>query len=207
MMVRYPEPGKVKSRLAAATGDETAADIYRSCAGRLFAAVEGLPKEIDRCLYCADAGDMERIGKWAGNGFGIDAQRGDGLGERLDQGFTTSFNQGAVKTVIVASDVPGISSSILREAFDALDRHDIVIGPSLDGGYYLIGLKRPEPRLFRNIDWSTPTVLDRTLQTAKECGLNPCVLPVLLDIDTADDWHRWIESQKESNEVGCAKTR
>ena len=191
MMVRCPEPGRVKSRLAADLGDVAAAEIYRECAERLFAAAADLPGDIGKCLYCAGATDQKDIAVWAGRAFRFKTQPGGGLGRRLDKGFAAAFKQGATKVIIAASDVPDISSAILGQAFDALDRHDAVIGPSPDGGYYLIGLKRREGRLFRNIAWSTAAVLGQTLSAIEKAGLTVCLLPPLQDIDTAADWYRW----------------
>ena len=195
MMVRYPEPGKVKSRLAAAVGDKAAAEIYSRCAETLFAAAGDLPDAIDKRFYCADTGDMERIAGWAGGKFQPEAQTGGGLGQRLDNGFVQAFGRGAGKIVITASDVPGISSAILDQAFRALDRHDAVIGPSPDGGYYLIGLRKRAPRLFRNLAWSTGAVLEQTLLAAEKSDLSVHLLPPLQDIDTAQDWSRWLATR------------
>jgi rSAM/selenodomain-associated transferase 2/rSAM/selenodomain-associated transferase 1 len=195
MMVRYPEPGKVKSRLAAEVGSEQAAGIYRTCAEILFSAATALPEAIRKYVYCAAAGDSKRIASWTDGRFHCIGQPEGDLATRLERGFATAFKQGATKAVLVASDVPGISSPVLEQAFNALARHDVVIGPSTDGGYYLIGLKRRQPQLFRNITWSTAVVLDQTLKAAEKSGLSVFLLPPLQDIDTADDWRRWRQSQ------------
>ncbi len=200
MMVRYPEPGRVKSRLAADLGEQQATAIYRTCADTLFAAAITVPDSVDKILYCADARDSERIVSWTDGRFHCIGQPEGGLTTRLENGFTVAFKQGAGKVVIVASDVPGISSNILDQAFNALARHDVVIGPSTDGGYYLIGLKHRYPQLFRDIAWSTPAVLEQTLRAAEKSGLSVLLLPPLQDIDTADDWCQWLAAQSEESE-------
>ena len=191
MMVRYPEPGKVKSRLAADLDENQAAEIYRACAEILFTAAGGLPEAIEKYLYCADHLDVERVASWAGRRFKCQAQPGGDLTMRLENVFKTAFDKGMSKVVIVASDVPDISAGIFGQAFATLARHDVVIGPSTDGGYYLIGLKRNYSQLLSKIDWGTSAVLNQTLKAAKNLGLSVHLLPPLQDIDTADDWRRW----------------
>ncbi len=199
MMVRCPEPGRVKSRLALDLGDAAAAGIYRTCAAKLFIAASDLLDNIDKCLYCADADSREAVNAWAGQNFRFEPQPGGDLGRRLDKGFTAAFKRGAAKVIIAASDVPDISSEILSQGFDALDHSDVVIGPSPDGGYYLIGLKRRAPRLFRDIAWSTGAVMEQTLEATRKSGLTVFLLPPLQDIDTAADWYRWKITQNDES--------
>lgn len=191
MMVRYPEPGRVKSRLANDLGEKPAAEIYRFCAESLFRAATSLPEDIDNFLYCADESDCDRISSWAGGKFGYLAQPEGELADRLIEGFELAFDQGATKVIIVASDVPDIRSELIQRAFNALNQKDVVIGPSPDGGYYLIGLNNLHPGLFRDIRWSTRAVLRETLQNAKTSHLSVVLLPQLQDIDTAEDWVKW----------------
>jgi rSAM/selenodomain-associated transferase 1 len=118
-------------------------------------------------------------------------QEGD-LGARLEATFKGLFKQGAEKTIIVASDVPDISAVDIEQAFSALDKADMVIGPCTDGGYYLIGLKRLYPELFTGIDWSTNAVYRQTLIAANKLGLRIHSLHQLDDVDTEDDLRRWL---------------
>ena len=83
--------------------------------------------------------------------------------------------------------MPDLHAGLVEEAFDALSRADVVIGPAADGGYYLMALQRPIPKLFEDIPWSTPEVLDRTLEAARGLGLRVCMLKTLKDVDTAAD--------------------
>ena len=187
MMCRLPEPGKVKTRLAADIGNHRAAAVYRRCAEALFTAADNLPGDVDKTIFAGSAADIPGFRGWTGNRFTIMAQPEADLGKRLNHGFAVSFNRGYEKVIAVASDVPSITGRILKESLDALDRHDAVIGPSPDGGYYLIGLKRPVPALFTGIPWSTPDTLAETERKAKNLGLSMCRITALPDIDTIAD--------------------
>jgi rSAM/selenodomain-associated transferase 1 len=114
-------------------------------------------------------------------------QKGGDLGERMGRSFLCAFEEGAKRAVIVGTDVPSIPPEILCSAFHRLSEDDLVLGPAEDGGYYLIGLKRPAPGLFTGIEWSGGNVLDSTLDAAKRLGLKAALLPTLKDIDTFED--------------------
>jgi rSAM/selenodomain-associated transferase 1 len=120
-------------------------------------------------------------------GLAFRAQAGRTLGDRLAAAFAREFATGARHVVIIGSDCPGLDARRLRAAFAALRRRDVVLGPALDGGYYLIGLARPAPRLFRGIAWSTAGVAAQTLRRARALGLRWHLLPPLRDVDTAAD--------------------
>ena len=93
----------------------------------------------------------------------------------------------ASQACVVGTDVPDLDAGLVEESFDTLSRADVVIGPATDGGYYLMALQRPIPELFEDIPWSTPEVLDRTLEAAHSLGLSVCTLKTLRDVDTAAD--------------------
>ncbi|MGI2335041.1 MAG: TIGR04283 family arsenosugar biosynthesis glycosyltransferase [Dehalogenimonas sp.] len=196
MMVRYPEPGKVKTRLAAGLSQDRAADFYRQCAEQLFAAADQLPGHIEKVAYISDANDISRVVEWTGGKYKIKTQPSSSLGSRLEDGFATEFRNGATAVIITASDVPDIDTDILETAFRALKKYDLVIGPSPDGGYYLIGLNKPAQRLFRNMPWSSGKVLKNTLKIAGKLGYAIHTLPTLRDIDTAEDWKIWKSLQE-----------
>lgn len=105
-------------------------------------------------------------------------------GSRLITAFRYHFQAGARRVILMGSDCPGIDMPMVSRAFASLQEHDVVLDPAQDGGYYLIRLQRPEPRLFRGIDWSTDAVFAQTLSQAGRLGLRSTVLPILRDIDT-----------------------
>jgi rSAM/selenodomain-associated transferase 1 len=153
---------------------------------------------VSRYLFCADRDDVSRVRQWAGWRFYYAAQADGDLGERIEQGFTTVFSHGAQKVIILATDVPDISANTIDDAVRALDSCDVVVGPCHDGGYYLLGLKKPYRELFVDIPWSTGQVLNHTLGVINSLGLAVHLLPMLTDIDTEEDLLRWC-SEKGTN--------
>ena len=125
----------------------------------------------------------------AGSGFRLFAQRGRGLGERLQNIFADTLANGYQAVTVIDSDSPDLPKSTVRESFRLLlsGRADAVFGPSFDGGYYLVGLRRPQPELFENISWSTATVLEATLAKARAIGLKTELLAWWNDLDTCAD--------------------
>jgi hypothetical protein len=120
------------------------------------------------------------------------AKQGPGdLGERLVRAVASEFENGAEPVVMIGSDCPDVQASDIRDAWNALRDWDVVLGPAEDGGYYLIGLRRPEIDLFREIAWGSNTVLESTLARAKALNLKVHLLRALHDIDTVEDLRRW----------------
>jgi hypothetical protein len=117
-------------------------------------------------------------------------QQGHTLGERLDNLLTDVLLRGAGRAVVMSSDSPTLPAAYLSQAFTQLSRSDVVIGPTDDGGYYLIGMKKPHPQLLRSVQMSTPQVLEDTLALAARSRLHASLLPVWYDVDTIDDLER-----------------
>jgi rSAM/selenodomain-associated transferase 2/rSAM/selenodomain-associated transferase 1 len=190
VFVRYPRPGFVKTRLGAVLGDCNAARFYRECAGQLIAETSKLPGSVRRQVWYAGA-TREEMERWLGREVPCLAQPEGDLGARLTFALDRSFRQGARKVIVLASDVPDLSVGLIRRAFRVLDTSDMVIGPTHDGGYYLIGLTRPCPELFQNIGWSTSSAFQHTMDAANRLGLLFQCLPKLHDIDTIEDLMAW----------------
>jgi rSAM/selenodomain-associated transferase 1 len=114
------------------------------------------------------------------------------FGERLDRAFTEAFGTGARRVVVIGSDCPEIASDDIEKAWAALREFDLVLGPATDGGYWLLGLRAPQPQLFRGIPWSSATVLNETLARARPTGLSVHLLRELSDIDTVEDWRTFL---------------
>lgn len=112
---------------------------------------------------------------------------GADLGERMSNAFEIVLGNDSGKAVIIGSDCPEMSTEVLEEAFRALDASDVVLGPATDGGYYLLGMRRFVPELFRDKQWSTPSVLTDTLSDAQRLGLSVRLLPALSDLDDEAD--------------------
>jgi rSAM/selenodomain-associated transferase 1 len=144
--------------------------------------------------------------KLVGPAIDVIAQRGDDLGQRMARVFEDSFRLGMESVVVVGSDLPDLPSRLLQEALDALDGPEdrLVLGPAADGGYYLIGLNRPQPALFERIEWSTDRVLAQTREAAKALGLEVLFLDEWTDVDDASDLNRLMRAAPESS---AARTR
>ena len=185
--VKYPEPGRVKTRLAREVGEEEAARIYRSLVESNLKELRALNGPAQVVIAFDPPEAEEKVRSWLP---GFDAylpQVEGGLTERLSAGFQTAFNEGAAKVLALGSDTIGLKAGHVTKAFEALERYDVVLGPAKDGGYYLIGLSQPEPALFEKIPWSTSQVLSTTLSRAKERGLSFFLLEELEDLDESQN--------------------
>jgi hypothetical protein len=120
----------------------------------------------------------------------LSPQRGTSLGERLDHLLTEALLGGSQRAVIMNSDSPTLPSAYLQQAFDNLVEADVVLGPTHDGGYYLIGLNKPQSHLLREVQMSTPHVLADTLELAEASGLSVSLLPKWYDVDTIEELHQ-----------------
>lgn len=117
-------------------------------------------------------------------------QEGEGLGDRMAHAFQIAL-QHARSAIIVGSDIAQLSAEIINEAFEKLETTDFVIGPAMDGGYYLLGMKAFHPVLFEGIQWSTPTVYADTITAMEKLGKSHALCPTLSDIDYAEDWKQY----------------
>ena len=197
VFTRFPEPGKTKTRLIPALGPEGAARLQRQMTEHILATAAilsnrpGLTTEVRH-----DGGNSALMLEWLGSQFSYRPQGPGDLGRRMVRAFEEAFRDSNKGAVIIGSDIPGISAQIIEQAFDGLQKNDLVIGPAHDGGYYLIGLKNTAPaetyaRLFENINWGTDAVLSQTLQTARKSGLGFIMLETLADVDHPADLHHW----------------
>lgn len=134
--------------------------------------------------------DSTEMQKWLGPGRYVPQVAGD-LGAKLKGAFASGFRRGFNKVVVIGSDCPDLDRAILSPAFEALDQFPLVLGPSEDGGYYLVGLNREEPALFEGISWSTEAVLEQTLQIAQNRSIPYYLTPILRDIDEPQDLERY----------------
>jgi rSAM/selenodomain-associated transferase 1 len=126
---------------------------------------------------------------WLGDQYLYMPQTGENLGERMKNGFAEAISMNFKRVVLIGSDIPDLPLGFIEEAFASLREKDAVIGPSLDGGYYLIGFKNEtfSPRVFEGIHWSTESVFEKTLRLLEQEGLTVHTLQPLRDIDTVED--------------------
>ncbi len=189
---KYPLKGKVKTRLAVSLGHDFAINFYRKCAGRIFSEASKLQENGVDVYIFYDTGDNPALVKeWVDKDFIFYRQRGNTLGEKMYNAFKKVFETGKKQAIIIGTDVPDLSSALLKKAFAWLDKIDFVIGPSIDGGYYLLGMKRLVGQIFSGITWSADSVFDKTIQKIDELKSTAEVLPLLYDIDTEKDYNNW----------------
>jgi rSAM/selenodomain-associated transferase 1 len=183
VFVRHPAPGTVKTRLAAAVGPEAAAELYRALAEHVLEATAPVPGEYERLVFFDPPEAGEPMRAWL-PGVRLLAQSAGDLGSRMSDAIARAFARGASRVAIVGTDAPGLSRETVVGALAALDAADVVIGPTEDGGYYLLALREPQPELFAGIAWSTPAVRPETRARAAAAGLLVRELPLLRDVDT-----------------------
>lgn len=196
LFIKSPERGKVKSRLATVIGAGAALEVYKCLAYDTVETLKGGQYLLQICFHPPDSEAV--VKNWLGSQYACAPQRGSDLGERMKNAFIHIFSDGIEKAVLVGGDIPDLTTSLINEAFKTLDTSDAVIGPALDGGYYLIGFSRNTflPDIFGGIAWSTGSVFDRTMSIFEKSGRSVHVLPGLSDIDTFDDLEKWLTSGK-----------
>lgn len=182
VMARKPEPGRVKTRLAATLGGAAACDLYRAFLRDLHARLKGGAWRLVWAVTPAGTGLTDDLGEEVE---AID-QRGEDLGARMRNGFADLFAAGADRVVMLGADVPHASPDTVAAALDALARCDVVLQPTRDGGYCLIGLRHPH-ELFAGIPMGTSEVLRLTLERAAALELSVELLPETFDVDEKTD--------------------
>ncbi|MDZ7765762.1 MAG: TIGR04282 family arsenosugar biosynthesis glycosyltransferase [Melioribacteraceae bacterium] len=197
LFVKYPVEGNVKTRLAKTIGNAKAAKIYSLLAENIITNIKKMTNTYNYLFY-SNSSEKEKIKKWIKGNFFYAPQKGNGLGERMSNAFRLVFGHGAKKVLIIGTDIPGLSTEIIKEAVTKLDEYDAVIGPSPDGGYYLLGMKRFIPELFENITYSTDSVFEETIKKIKNENLTYSLLNTKEDIDTEDELKNWLNNSKDT---------
>ena len=198
--VKYPEPGKVKTRLAKGVGASEAAEIYRGLAEANLKELNSIIPHTTQLIVAFDPPEKKaEIEKWLSSLYEYVSQQGEDLGTRLQNAFKVAFKKGYEQVIALGSDTLGLKADLVTKAFDALERYDVVVGPAYDGGYYLIGMATPSPlssppkrgrgrgegvlSIFKNIPWSSPHVFEATLNKLIEKNLSYYLLEKLDDLD------------------------
>lgn len=183
VFTKNPDKGKVKTRLARSVGENKALSIYQKLLWHTHKVVNDLA--MDKCVAYSEYIDQQDI--WENDRFQKCLQSGDSLGSKMHNALEEGFRKSYDRICLIGSDIFELTSSIVEQAFHNLHNHDLVIGPALDGGYYLIGMNHPLPEVFTNIPWGSEKVLDKTLDQANKLSLNIAQLPTLNDIDVVED--------------------
>lgn len=183
IFVRVPEKGKVKTRLARTEGEDFALAVYK----KLLEHTREVALEVEAERYLFYTPFPVKEDAWEEQYFNKQMQVDGDLGTRMKTAFHQAFQDGKEKVIIIGSDCPSLSVHHLHDAFQQLEYHDLVIGPSTDGGYYLLGMNRMHAFLFENKKWSTDTVLQDTIDEVLNAGLTLHTLPALTDVDEIAD--------------------
>lgn len=185
LLLKHPQAGEVKSRLALDLGDEMAVELYRSFVLDELSVLRA--SGLQHAISFFPPGALGPIREWLGSSLSYYPQRGRDHPERLMNTFIDAFSRGEDRAMVLASDVPDIDPAVLREADASLQESDAVIGPSPDGGYYIIGFRRDAFRkeAFKGIAWSTERAFSDTMSRLE--GLAVHLLPPWPDVDTAND--------------------
>jgi rSAM/selenodomain-associated transferase 1 len=194
--VKHPAYGRVKTRLAEQIGQDAATDLYKSFVSDILATLHSISVNFKIVFYPPDA--EKQIQQWLGEEYSYVRQTGKDLGQRMKNAFLQAFSNGFDKVVLIGSDLPDLPAEYLELVFKALETNDVVLGPSSDGGYYLIGFAKEAflPDVFKGITWSSADVLEQTLNILNKHEQRVCLLPQWHDVDTWADLNELVERNK-----------
>lgn len=188
MMTRLPREGRNKTRLIPALGSSGATAFHEQLARHAIgrASAYALMHPGTKLQIHLEGGSALEGRSWLGN---IDCRvQSDGdLGQRLQAAVEQAFDESARRVLVMGTDCPSLNEPLLAQAFDSLNRADLVFGPAADGGYYLVGMNKSFPGIFKNIEWGGPQVLKQSLAAAAGSGVNPALLEILPDVDVPED--------------------
>lgn len=188
LFLKAPHPGSVKTRLAQSTGDAPAAALYRQL---VEAQLQRLPADTRAEIHYHPAEAGAEMLDWLGAQYSYHPQVAGSLGQKLESAVAAAFASGARAVLCLGGDCPALGAAEILQAQRALEHGaDVVFGPTEDGGYYLIGLRQPQPELFRDIPWSASNTLEASRQKATALGLRVELLPMLYDVDELSDLER-----------------
>ncbi|MEO1402263.1 MAG: TIGR04282 family arsenosugar biosynthesis glycosyltransferase [Cyanobacteria bacterium J06635_1] len=196
LFTRYPEAGKTKTRLIPHLGEEQAACLQRQMTEHIVTEMQQVSVNCSPSLEVHFAGGShDQMATWLGDHLCYLPQASGDLGMRMSQAFSQGFQDGMQRVVMIGADCPDVTSNLLAQAFQSLESFDIVLGPALDGGYYLIGLSEAcrdaYAGLFQGIDWGTAQVFEQTVAIARRLNLTLTALTPLNDIDRPEDLAIW----------------
>lgn len=193
VFVKYPVPGEVKTRLIPELTPVQAAAFYKALVEDTLEVHKDIPGcETIVCFTPESARDGVRA--WLGADIPLQSQQGDDLGSRQFDAIKRALEAGYRKAVIIGSDCPGVTPGDVENAFESLNGNRLVIGPSEDGGYYMIGASEALECVFEGISWGSGGVFKETIERAQEAGISVEILDVKYDIDTFRDLERYYRS-------------
>lgn len=196
LFIKYPEARKVKTRLGAEVGFEFAAELYRLFIQQTFDLAQNCSAQ--KVIVAFEPAERKLdFAEFVPKKFAIFPQEGKNLGERMLNAFKDAFARGYKNVAILGSDSPTLPLENIDDAFEKLSKSDLVLGPAEDGGYYLIGLNKAYRGLFENIEWSSHSVLQLTIESAKKLQLSYKLLPNWYDVDNKETLMRAAKDEKK----------
>ena len=188
VMAKAPRPGAVKTRLVPSLSLKAVIAFYCCLLDDTLALARSLD-DVEVAIMCPDS-DVNELAQLAGNEASVVAQKGEGLAAGLTSAFAHFADDRQRRTIAFNSDSPHLPRSVLEDAFETLAAHDVVVGPTYDGGYYLVGAKASHPTLFAHDGMGTSSALERLLSRARALELSVGFVDPFYDIDVADDLTR-----------------
>ena len=191
IMAKAPRPGEVKTRLAPSLSPQAVTDFYCCLLDDTLALARSLG-DVEVAIMCPDS-DVNELARLAGHQASVVAQKGEGLAAGLASVFAHFAERHRRRIIAFNSDSPHLPRSVLEDAFETLAAHDVVVGPTHDGGYYLVGAKASHPTLFANDGMGTSSALESLLSRTRSLELSVGFADSFYDIDVADDLARLAE--------------
>jgi len=199
LFVKYPEKGKVKLRLSVDINEDIVQDLYRCFVQDTLTRVKKIDSQLFICFFPVEA--QKKFRKWLGSTLLFLSQNGVDLGERMKNCFTDVFTKGFRRAILIGSDSPDLPKKYIKQAFTILQTRDVVLGPAVDGGYYLIGFNTHTftPSVFENISWGNQTVFQETMMKIKQAHRSLGRLPIWSDVDTIADLKHLIQRAENTS--------
>lgn len=196
IFIRHPGQERVKTRLSLDLGKTIAEELYKNFVFDLLQTLEDI--NIVKHIYFTPNSAQEQMISWLGTGYDYIPQKGKDLGERMKNAFINEFKKGGKKVIIIGSDIPDLPPDLIMNAFLSLNTNDAVIGPTFDGGYYLLGFIKEKflQEVFKEISWSTENVFDQTMNIFRKNNYKVYILKKWRDIDTIEDVKELITRNK-----------
>ena len=196
--MKKPVKGGVKSRLAAAIGDEAALCLYECFVLDFLDTLSG--GDFPVSIHAFPPETLDDMKAWLGPAYEYVPQKGGDLGERMSLAFEDAFERGYREALLIGTDIPDLPLDVIHEAFSAVKTHDVVLGPARDGGYYLIGFRQASfvPEIFDGMPWGAADVCARTMDVFRRSGKSVHMLPAWGDVDTARDLADLVERNGET---------
>jgi rSAM/selenodomain-associated transferase 1 len=199
LFVKYPEKGKMKVRLSVDINEDIIQELYRCFVQDTLTIVKKIDSQLFICFFPVEA--QKKFQKWLGSTLLFLSQNGVNLGERMKNSFTDVFTKGFRRAILIGSDSPNLPKRYIEQAFSILQTQDIVLGPTIDGGYYLIGFNTNTftPSVFEDISWGNQTVFQETMMKIKQAHRSFGLLPIWSDVDTIADLKHLIQQAENTS--------